>query len=129
MHRLRLIQLPDPLAVCRLPPLAETPSWAMCGPFLSITRTPDELSIVCLQGAVPEDVPCERGWRGLRVCGPLAFSLVGVLASLLSPLAEAGISVLALSTFDTDYVLVKEETLEQAIQALEMAGHRIERTG
>jgi hypothetical protein len=90
---------------------------------------PSLAPMMSLQEAVPDDVSCERGWRGLRVCGPLAFSLVGVLAGLLSPLAEAGIRVFVLSTFDTDYVLVKEETLEQAIQALEMAGHRIERIG
>jgi hypothetical protein len=125
MHKLWLTLLDGTFAVCRLPADAPVPGWTSRGHFLSITRTHDELSIVCLQEAVPEDVPSEPGWRALRAEGPLAFSMVGVLASLLNPLAEAGISVFVLSTFNTDYLLVKEETLEQAIHELERAGHRI----
>jgi hypothetical protein len=87
---LRLIILPDTFAVCRLPADSTVPAWAT-GDFLSITRTADELSIVCLDAAVPEDVQCERGLRCLRVAGSLDFSLVGVLASLAVPLAEAGV--------------------------------------
>src|SRR5438270_11804407 len=101
MHPLRLFILKDPLAICKLPSNADIPPWASLGTFNSITRTHDELSIVCLQEAVPEEARSERGWRALQVDGPLAFSMVGVLASLLNPLAEAGISVFVLSTFDT----------------------------
>jgi len=125
MHKLRLTLLDGTLAVCRLPADAPVPGWTAHGHFLSITRTHDELSIVCLQEAVPEDVPSEPGWRALRVDGPLAFSMVGVLASLLNPLAEAGVSVFVLSTFDTDYLLIKEENLKRAINELERAGHQI----
>ena len=81
----------------------------MRGAFTSITRTPDELSIVCDEDAVPADIKAERGWRTLRIEGPIPFEMVGVAAALLSPLAEAGISIFLVSTFDTDYLLVKDE--------------------
>jgi len=118
--------LPGRLAVCRLAPNAAVPEWAMAGPLTSITRTPEELSIVCLEAQVPEDVLGEKEWRALKVQGPLPFSLTGVLASLVNPLSEAGISLFAFSTYDTDYVLVKEATLSRAIQALTGAGHSVE---
>jgi len=104
------------------------PSWAAGGQFVSITRTDSELSVVCGQEAVPKGVRCERGWRCLRVAGTLDFSLVGVLASLLNPLAEAGISVFVVSTFDTDYLLVKEDNLEAATEVLARRGHAVRRT-
>jgi hypothetical protein len=125
MHQLGLTLLDGSFAVCRLPADAPVPGWTSNGPFFSITRTHDELSIVCMQEAVPEDVHSERGFRALRVNGPLAFSMVGVLVSLLTPLADAGISVFVLSTFDTDYLLIKEENLEQEIHELERAGHLV----
>jgi uncharacterized protein len=115
------------LAICRLDAQAPIPAWAG-GSFYSITRTPDELSIVCDQRNVPDGIPCERGWRALRVRGQLDFALTGVLASLAAPLADAGISLFVISTFDTDYVLVKEINLRQALAALEKAGHIIEET-
>jgi hypothetical protein len=90
-HQLTLLVLPDLLAVCRLAPDAATPTWAASTGFSSITRTSDELSIVCRQEAVPEEVKCERGWRCLGVAGTIDFAVVGVLASLVTPLAEAGI--------------------------------------
>jgi hypothetical protein len=91
-----------------------------------MTRTADELSVVCWADAVPEGVRCEKGWRCLRVAGTLDFSLVGVLASMLAPLAAAGVSVFVLSTFDTDYVLVKEAHLTKAADALRLAGYVID---
>ena len=122
---LPLIELPGSFAICKLDKDAALPAWATAGNFFSITRTTDELSIVCSQSDVPEDVPCERDWRCLRVAGTMAFSVVGVLASLVTPLAEAGISVFALSTFDTDYLLVKEKDLENAVVALRQYGHTV----
>jgi hypothetical protein len=113
-------------AVCRLGEEAPIPPWATAGRFFSITRTADELSVDCRQDAVPEGVTCERGWRGLRVAGALSFSLVGVLASLTAPLAEAGVSVFAVSTFDTDYLLVKEDVLERAVDLLRQHGEIIQ---
>jgi hypothetical protein len=91
----------------------------------AIIRTQEELSIVCEQENVPPDIRCERNWRAMKVAGPLDFALVGVLASLAGALADAGVSVFALSTYDTDYLLVKADTLERAIDALEAAGHRV----
>jgi hypothetical protein len=120
-----LAVLPDTLAICRLPKDASLPDWALTGAFVSITRTNDELSIVCNQVRVPEDVLCERGWRGLKVEGLLDFSLTGILAALTAPLAEAEISIFPVSTFDTDYLLVKEADLHKAIDAFSAAGHLI----
>ncbi len=116
--------LPTSLAVCHLPADAQLPTW-ISGDFQSVTRTPEELSIICDAKEVPEEVQAERGWRGLRVAGTLEFYLTGILASLASPLAKAGISIFALSTFDTDYLLVKEDVLEPAIQTLKAEGHEI----
>jgi hypothetical protein len=123
---LKLNLLPGVFAVCRLAPEAAAPEWATAGPLTSITRTPEELSIVCLEAQVPAGVLGEKGWRCLKIEGPLPFSLTGVLASLVNPLSEAGISLFAFSTYDTDYVLVKETTLDHALQALTRAGHTVE---
>jgi hypothetical protein len=125
--KLTLSVLPDAFAICRLDPEAAIPGWATADRFFSITRTHDELSIVCLQRDVPAGIRCEPGWRCLKVEGPLALSLIGIMASLSSTLAQAGISLFALSTYDTDYLLVKEDKLERAIRALAEAGHRIEK--
>ncbi len=100
------------------------PGWA-AGELCSITRTAEELSVVCPEEAVPEAVRRQGGWRCLEVRGPLAFELTGVLASLASPLAEAGVPIFALSTFDTDYLLVPGDQLETAFGALGAAGHRL----
>jgi len=126
MPALNLILSPDTFAVCRAAPDDPIPSWAASGPIYSITRTPDELSIVCLQALVPAGIRHEPGWRCLRVAGTMDFTAVGDLASLAGPLAEAGISLFAFSTFDTDYLLVKETDLEKSKAALRRAGHTIE---
>jgi hypothetical protein len=118
-----LAVMPNRFAICRLDDGAPIPHWALRGNFVSVTRTADELSVVCPQGDVPEGVQCSRGWRCLRVEGPLDLSLTGVLASLTAPLARAGISVFAISTFDTDYLLVQEKDLKEALVALSAAGH------
>lgn len=121
---LTLALLPDLFAVCRLQPESPLPDW-VAGAFFSVTRTADELSMVCLQTLVPAGVQAERDWRCLKVLGPLDFSLVGVLASLSTALAEARVSLFAVSTFDTDYLLVKSAALEPAVEALRRAGHLI----
>lgn len=121
---LTLALLPELFAVCRLQPQAPLPDW-VAGPFFSVTRTADELSIVCLQALLPAEVQAERNWRCLKVLGPLDFSLVGILASLSAALAEARISLFALSTFDTDYLLVKSAALQPALLALQRAGHSV----
>lgn len=121
---LALSLLSDTFAICRLGPEVEIPSWALAGDFFSVTRTKEELSLVCPQEIVPEGTRCEKGFRCIKVGGPLDFSLTGILSSLTIPLAQAGISVLALSTFDTDYLLVKEAQVDRAIQKLSQAGYR-----
>jgi hypothetical protein len=123
---LTLSVLPGRYAICRLSSEALIPDWAGPDDFLSITRTTDELSIVCSETTVPEGAKCDRGWRCLKVEGPLDLSLTGVLASLANPLAEARINIFAISTFDTDYLLVKEENLPRATEVLNQSGHRIE---
>ena len=108
-------------AVCRLDPSADLPSWPR-GPFVSITRTPDELSIVCDESSVPNDVRAERAWRALRVEGPIPFEVTGVAAAITAPLAAAGISVFLIATFDTDYLLVKGEVFGRAVEVLRASG-------
>ncbi|MDQ5824640.1 MAG: ACT domain-containing protein [Chloroflexota bacterium] len=122
---LTLAVLPGTYAVCRLDGGVAVPEWATSGSFCSVTRTADELSVVCEQGAAPEGVLCEGGWRCLRVQGPLDFGLTGILASLAVPLAEAGISIFSLSTYDTDYIMVKAADLEGAVAVLSGSGHII----
>lgn len=119
---LPLMILPERLAVCRLPVDSPYPDWARPSDLLALIQTRDELSVVCAERLVPPDVRAERGWRAFQVQGPLEFTLVGVLASIAVPLARAGVSIYALSTFDTDYILVKEEALERAVHALSQAG-------
>lgn len=124
--RLELHLLEKPLAVCRLAPKAPVPAWAFSpGPFCSVTRTPEELSIVCAENLVPIGVRCERGWLALKVEGPLDFGLTGILDSLTDPLARAGVSIFAVSTFDTDYLMVKQAQLDEAAAALRAAGHAL----
>lgn len=122
----RLTLIPGRYAVCRLPALAGLPDWAQPEHLLSITWRGNETSLMCPERFVPPDVKAERGWRALEVTGPLDFSLVGVLASLLEPLAQASVSVFTLSTFDTDLILVQEVQLDRAVNALERAGHRVD---
>ena len=90
-----------------------------------MTRTASELSIVCPDASVPAAVTAHRGWRAIAVDGTLDFALTGVLASLASPLASAGVSIFAVSTYDTDYVLVQQDALDRAVAALAAAGHRV----
>ena len=118
----------DRLAVCRFASDARIPAWALEGGFFCVVRTRDELSIVCSEDVctadrMPDGAPTERGWLAMKLEGPFPFSMTGVLASFLQPLAEAQISIFAISTFATDYVLIKRENLEQAVAALGAAGH------
>ena len=117
--RLELCVLKEKFAICRLDPKEAIPRWARePADFYSITRTREELSIVCPEYSIPADVQAERGWKALKIQEPLPLSLIGVLASLLKPLSGAGISVFTLSTYDTDYILVKDEKLAQTLNLL-----------
>jgi hypothetical protein len=125
MITLTIIVMEARFAVTRLPPGEPTPAWASQASFTSITRTPDELSIVSPEEIVPSDLKTETRWRCLRVAGPLDFALLGVLGAIVNPLAGAGIPLLAISTFDTDYLLVKSESLRKAVEVLRAAGHEV----
>jgi len=122
---LSLTVLPERLAICRLPLDAAIPDRPLQAGLWSVTRTAEELSIVLPEDFMPEGSRAETGWRGLKVEGPLDFDTPGILASLALPLAKAGISIFALSTYDTDYILVPEGNLEQAKEVLRAEGHTI----
>jgi hypothetical protein len=127
-HHLKYRVLLERLAVCRLASDARIPGWALEGGFFCVVRTLDELSMVCAEDICTEDrisdgAPVERGWVALKLEGPFAFSMTGVLASFVEPLAAAQVPIFAISTFDTDYVLIKRTNLEQAVSALGAAGH------
>ena len=108
--------LPGELAILQLPPDAAAPEWLnlRAKPLVSVTRTADELSVACPLSEVPDGTVCEAGWRAFVVEGKQDFSAVGILSSILSPLARAGISIFSISTFDTDYILVRIDVLEKA---------------
>jgi hypothetical protein len=127
-HRLTLVPLGEAFAICRLAPTDPLPHWATGAAAWSVTRTPDELSIVCPESCVPSGVTCERGWRGWRLAGTFDLTEVtGVLASLVGPLAEARVSVFAVSTYDTDYLWVKSENYERAGDVFTESGHTVHR--
>ena len=124
--RLTLDLLPERMAIARLGPRDDVPAWAQAGALVSVTRTPTELSIVCETALVPAEIQAERGYGCLRVLGPLSFAQTGILASLADPLARANISIFALSTYDTDYLLVHERELDAARACLTEAGHHVQ---
>ena len=115
--------LEDSFSVCRLAPDADIPSWVPTKGFVSVTRTAEELSIVCQSDVVPDSVRTERGFRVLKIEGPFDFSLTGILLAVIGPLADACVSIFAVSTYDTDYVLVKKNDLNQAVSVLSACGH------
>jgi len=123
VKNLSLTILPERLAICRLPLDAAIPECPPQARFWSVTRTTEELSIVLPEESVSPGWQAETGWRGLKVQGPLDFDLTGILASLVEPLAGAGVSIFAISTYDTDYILVREKDLEKAKRVLLASGH------
>src|SRR5687767_3318502 len=123
---LKLLVVDGSFGISRLPANAAVPPWAHGGGLVSVTRTADELSVVCPDAAVPEGVKCERGWRCLRVAAAMPLSTVGVMAALSAALASAGVSLFAVSTFDTDYLLVRAADFDRAVAALRAAGHAVE---
>lgn len=118
MDKLKLKLLKDMYGVCRLNNNSKIPEWGAKGEFSSITRTEDELSIVCLQNNIPEGIQCEKSWEVFKIEGPLDFSLIGILSAISSLMAEKGISIFAISTYDTDYILIKDKDLNKAIEVL-----------
>jgi hypothetical protein len=128
-RKLILSLLPKSFVICRLAAEEPIPAWATRGDFFSITRTSEELSLVTEMEFVPTDVRAEIGWRAMKAHGPFAFSEIGVLASLVTPLAENEVSVFIISTFDTDYLFTKSGQLQAALGALRKAGHTVHEPG
>lgn len=122
---MKLTLSPHVFAVCQLEASAEVPAWSLQGSFFSVSKSADELSIVCEQRNVPAHIKSEGDWRVFKVEGPLDFNLTGILASIAVPLAQAKVSIFAISTFDTDYVLVRGRDLDTANGSLKAAGFSI----
>jgi hypothetical protein len=122
----RLRTLSDIFAILRLDPDDAVPDWVYDSPFWSVTRSDSELSIVCSEEDLPDETRAERGWCALELIGPLDFTLTGVVASLVSPLADDKVPVFVLSTFETDYLLVRENDLARAVESLRAAGHSVD---
>lgn len=121
-----LLLLPERYGVVRLEPGTElNTKGGQTTDLLAVIHTPEETTVVCLERIIPKSRLAEKGWRALKIAGKLDFSLVGVLASLLNPLAETGVSVYTLSTYSTDFILIKGRQLEKAIQVLRNMGHEI----
>jgi hypothetical protein len=122
---LTLTLLPDVYAVCRLDAAVPIPVWATDGEFVCIARSTEELSIVCPERNVPAGITSEIRWRALKCEGPLDYELTGVVASLAEPLADAGVPIFPIATHNTDYILIKEQHLETATNALITYGHHV----
>ena len=123
LRRLHLTKIKETMAICRMEPHEGVPAWVTESPFYTVTRTEDEISLVCPEQKVPRKIKSNRGWCCLKIQGPMALSETGILASLTGPLAKARISVFVISTFDTDYLLIKEKDLVRATGVLRQSGH------
>jgi hypothetical protein len=124
-HKLKFRQLPGTYAIVRLASDAAIPAWATKGEFTSITRTADELSVVCPAENLPADVQSPHRWVCFKIEGPFPFSQTGVLLSFIRPLSEKEIPIFAISTFDTDYVLIPKDHIGAAMDILREASHEI----
>lgn len=115
-------------AICKLNPQTKIPNWALKGEFYSITRTSEELSILCPQKIIPDEITSVGRWRGLKIEGPFQFTEIGILNSITAPLASVKISLLSISTFDTDYVFIQDDQFEDALLILAANGHEVPST-
>ena len=122
---LNVVVIPGIYAICHLPADESLPTWATAAGFFSVTRTPDELSIVCETRIAPAGIRKEGGWRGMAVRGPLDFDLTGIIAALAVPLAAARISIFVVSTYETDFLLVRDQDFDRAVLTLRNAGHNV----
>lgn len=122
---MKITLLPQVFGICHLNQDQSIPSWALSSSFFSITRTNEELSIICRQNSIPEGIVKNTSWRCLKIEGPLDFSAVGILNSITQPLAKKGISILSVSTYETDYFLVREEQLQETLKILVNEGHKV----
>lgn len=124
-HSLKFMRIAGSFAICHLAPGYPVPTWALQGSFFSLTSTADEVSAVCPTPQVPLDVQHEAGWSCFKLIGPFPFDATGILASFLQPLAKGAIPIFAVSTFDTDYVLVKDGWVGETLRVLREAGHEL----
>jgi uncharacterized protein len=124
-HQLKFLRLKGPYAIVRLAGDAAIPAWATRGDVTSITRTADELSIVCPAENLPREIPSSQPWQCFKLEGPFPFSQPGILLSFIAPLSSVGIPIFAISTFDTDYVLIQDEFADAALDAVQRAGHEL----
>lgn len=115
-------------AICKLNPQTKIPNWSLKGEFYSITRTSEELSILCPQKIIPDEITSVGRWRGLKIEGPFKFTEIGILNSITAPLASVKISLLSISTFDTDYVFIQDDQFEDALLILAANGHEVPST-
>jgi hypothetical protein len=123
--KIELRQLSEDYAICKLGPTSAIPEWADGEGFVSISRTDEELSIVCRAERVPAEIHASAGWRCLQFVGPFAFDETGIALSVIRPLSESGIGIFLVSTFDTDYLLIRERDMEAARATLLRAGHSL----
>ena len=124
--KLTIALLDESFVICRFAPDEKVPGQLTANRFYSITRTDEEISVVCPKENVPDGAKCDYGWRCFKVKGPLDFSLIGIIASIATTLSQAGVSIFTISTFNTDYFLVNDDKVEIAIKALGNEGHIIE---
>ncbi|HEY6338207.1 MAG TPA: ACT domain-containing protein [Candidatus Sulfotelmatobacter sp.] len=124
-QQLKFRQLRGSYAIVRLAPKAEIPAWATSGEFTSVTRTADEISVVCSAKNIPEDISSGPRWTCLKLEGPFLFSQTGILLSFIQPLSGNGVPIFAVSTYDTDYVLIQEEHMSGVVELLRKAGHEL----
>jgi hypothetical protein len=117
--------IPGRFAVCQLPAGSPVPAWATAGAFASVTATPEELSIVCEESAAPAGVKAEKGFACFQLAGPFPLDSVGILRDFLEPLSAAGVPIFAVSTFNTDFVLVPDAKKALALELLQGAGHEL----
>lgn len=128
LKELVLSTLDGLFAICKLNPQTKIPNWALKGEFYSITRTSEELSILCPQKIIPDEITSVGRWRGLKIEGPFQFTEIGILNSITAPLASVKISLLSISTFDTDYVFIQDDQFEDALLILAANGHEVPST-
>lgn len=124
-HALKFRQLAGLYAVVRLASDESIPDWATKGDFTSITRSADELSIVCPADNLPPELHSPERWNCLKLEGPFPFALTGVLLAFIEPLSTKGVPIFAISTYDTDYVLIPEDRMGGVIDLLRQAGHEL----
>ena len=126
-RQLQLSLLKDKYGICTLPNTAPIPDWALTQSLASITRTEKELTIVCRLEILPSQYQSDLNWRCFKIDGSFDLNQIGVISSISSPLADAGISIYVISTYDTDYFLIQEHNLKQTISTLSDIGHNITR--